>query len=103
MLKRKHIVFLQKILTDMTTLFYQMKSNTMLWLNFGSTVVTALCVVFAVFMFKTKALVEGISHGKYVFFLVAVIFLSILFLFSLTTFIYFLIVKIKHNKPKQDK
>ncbi|HKM93074.1 MAG TPA: hypothetical protein VJY41_05425 [Prolixibacteraceae bacterium] len=87
----------------MANLFIQKKSNTLLWLNFGSTIVTALCVVFAVFMFKTKAMVDGVGHGKYVFFLVAVIFLSGLFLFSLATFIYFLIVKNKHNEPEQDK
>lgn len=69
-----------------------MQPRNMLKLNIISVFVTGLCLVFAQYMFRLKAFVPDIAHAKYITLLISLVVIGVLFLFSLVSLIWFIVL-----------
>lgn len=84
----------------MKGIFSIMDAKTMTRLNLVSMVITAICVVFALFVFLTKGQSPDIEHWKYVAIIIGLVLVSLLFLGSFASFIYF--IRIKNRKKSEE-
>lgn len=82
----------------MNNFFTQTNIKTLLQLNIVSIVIIAFCEVFAISVFTSKAFQEGIEKWKFITLLVGVIIISLLFVGSIISFIYFMKLKNRKNR-----
>ncbi len=80
-------------------LFIGADIKTLMKLNIGSIIITALCEIFVIYTFISKGLQGDVEKWKFILILVGLIIVSILFLASIASFIYFLST---NGKPKND-
>ncbi|MBN2262048.1 MAG: hypothetical protein JW735_03990 [Prolixibacteraceae bacterium] len=82
----------------MSNFLSNMQSKNMLKLNVISVFVTGICLVFAQYMFRIKALVPDVPRAKYTILLGGLIVIAALFLFSLASLIWFIVLLKKKRK-----
>lgn len=71
-------------------LFVGADIKTLLQLNIASIIITAFCEIFVIYTFISKGLQDGIVKWKFFLILMGLIIVSLLFLASIVSFIYFL-------------
>lgn len=76
----------------MSSFLSNMQPRNMLKLNIISVFVTGLCLVFAQYMFRLKAFVPDIARAKYITLLISLVVIGVLFLFSLVSLIWFIVL-----------
>ncbi|MFA9389403.1 MAG: hypothetical protein ACERKD_06330 [Prolixibacteraceae bacterium] len=77
----------------MKSIFNIMDVKTMLQLNIVSILVTAICEVFALYIFLTKGQSPELEHWKYVAIVIGLVIISLLFIGSIVSLILFIITK----------
>lgn len=70
-------------------LYSNINKKALLKLNFISVVVIAFCELFVIYTFLTKGMEDGIEPWKYKITLIGLILVSLLFLSSLISLVYF--------------
>ena len=80
----------------MKNLFKIVDAKTMLRLNLVSIFITAICVVFSLFIFLTKGQASETEHWKSTVILIGLIVVALLFLGSVASLIFF--IRIKNRK-----
>ncbi|MBP7506889.1 MAG: hypothetical protein KA807_03640 [Prolixibacteraceae bacterium] len=70
-------------------LFSTINKGTLLKLNLISIVVIAFCELFVLYTFFSKGMEEGIELWKYKIILIGLILVSLLFLASIISFVYY--------------
>lgn len=82
----------------MNSFLSKIQSRSMLKLNVVSVFVTGICLVFAQYMFRIKALAPNVPHTKYIMLLGGLIIIGALFIFSLASLIWFIVLLKKKQK-----
>jgi heme/copper-type cytochrome/quinol oxidase subunit 2 len=82
----------------MGNLFTLLDKKTIFHLNIVSLIVTAICEAFAITMLLTKGQDANLENWKLKVMLFTVVIISILFILSLVSFVYFL--RLKDEKKK---
>jgi hypothetical protein len=72
-----------------TNLYGNINKKALLKLNFISVVVIAFCELFVIYTFLTKGMSVGVEPWKYKITLIGLILVSLLFLSSLFSLVYF--------------
>lgn len=75
-----------------------LKQQNLVLINIISVLITGLCVAFAQYMFRTKALVPDVERSKYFIFLGGLIIVSFLFLSSVVSLVWFIVIIAKRKK-----
>jgi hypothetical protein len=78
-----------------------LKQQNLVWINIFSVLITGLSVLFAQYMFRIKAFVPNIERIKYIILLGGLIFISFLFLISIISLIWFVVIIIKRKKNRE--
>jgi len=85
----------------MKSLFAHLDTKLMLRLNMVSIIITTACVIFALFMFISKAFQPEITSIKFTVLLMGLILVSLLFIGSLASMVYFIVMKNRKHKKQQ--
>lgn len=85
---------------SMMSLFSRLDTKLMLRLNMISIFITTMCEIFVIFMFVSKAFRPDITSSKFIILLMGLILVSLLFIGSLASFVYFLMAKNKKDKKQ---
>lgn len=82
----------------MKNIFKILDVKAMMQFNIVSLIITGICLIFAINVFLTKGQQPELEHWKYVAIIIGLVVVSLMFIGTLVSLIYFFSVKNKQSK-----